>query len=120
MEIELFSDLFDDIEPMNSIEVYPGNSTCILIGKRVFDPIEFFLFECTSIIIDDGYLVLFSWFFTNVNQRSRWKTALLRYLFDEMILGSNDIIERYIWNLTYTPGTPPPPDGGTVPGFTIL
>ena len=37
-----------------------------------------------------------------------------------MILGSNDIIERYIWNLTYTPGTPPPPDGGTVPGFTIL
>lgn len=46
---------------------------------------------------------------------------VLKYLFDEMILGSNDIIERYIWNLTYTPGTPPTPtNGGSIPGFSII
>ena len=45
---------------------------------------------------------------------------VLKYVFDELILGSNDIIERYIWTLTYTPGTPSSPNGGNIPGFSII
>jgi len=45
---------------------------------------------------------------------------VLKYVFDELIIGSNDIIERYIWNLTYTAGTPTSPNGDTIPGFSIV
>lgn len=45
---------------------------------------------------------------------------VLKYLFDELIIGSNDIIERYTWTLTYTAGTLPSPNGGGIPGFSII
>ena len=45
---------------------------------------------------------------------------VLEYLFDELIIGSNDIIERYTWTLTYTAGTPPTPNGDGIPGFSII
>ena len=45
---------------------------------------------------------------------------VLKYLFDELIIGSNDIIERYTWTLTYTPGTPTSTNGDSIPGFSIF
>lgn len=51
---------------------------------------------------------------------------VLSYIFDEMVSINNSIdvtmyIERYIWNLTYTPGTPPTPtNGGNIPGFSVV
>jgi len=44
----------------------------------------------------------------------------LKYVFDELIIGSNDIVERYTWTLTYTPETPSSPNGGIIPGFSIF
>ena len=50
---------------------------------------------------------------------------VLSYVFDE-IVGINNtidvtmIIERYIWTLTYTPGTPSSTSDPTVPGFPIF
>jgi hypothetical protein len=45
---------------------------------------------------------------------------VLKYVFDEFIIGSNDVIERYTWTLTYTPGTSTSPSGDTIPGFSIF
>jgi len=45
---------------------------------------------------------------------------VLKYVFDELIIGSNDIIERYTWTLTYAPETPSSPNGGIIPGFSIF
>ena len=50
---------------------------------------------------------------------------VLSYVFDEMIAINNTIdvtmyIERYTWILTYTPGTPPSPSDGAIPGFSII
>lgn len=45
---------------------------------------------------------------------------VLKYLFDELIIGSNDIIECYTWTLTYTAGTPPSPSDDAIPGFSII
>ncbi|NHJ26284.1 MAG: hypothetical protein EAX89_17025 [Candidatus Lokiarchaeota archaeon] len=45
---------------------------------------------------------------------------VLSYVFDEMVQKDSGItvyIERYIWTLTYTPGTPT--DGLAIPGFQI-
>jgi len=35
-------------------------------------------------------------------------------------LGVTIYIYRYIWTLTYTAGTPPTPNGGGIPGFSII
>ena len=50
---------------------------------------------------------------------------VLSYIFDEMVAINNSIdvtmyIERYTWTLTYTAGTPPTPNGGGIPGFSII
>ena len=50
---------------------------------------------------------------------------VLSYLFDEAVFINNTIdvtmrIERYIWTLSYTAGTPPSPSDGAIPGFSIL
>ena len=50
---------------------------------------------------------------------------VLSYIFDEMVAINNTIdvtmyIERYTWTLTYTAGTPPTPNGGGIPGFSII
>ena len=45
---------------------------------------------------------------------------VLKYLFDEVIVGSNDVIERYTWTLTYTAGTPSSPSDDGIPGFSII
>ena len=45
---------------------------------------------------------------------------VLKYLFDELIGGSNELIERYTWTLSYTEGTPPSPSDSAIPGFSIL
>ena len=50
---------------------------------------------------------------------------VLSYVFDEMVGINNTsdvtmLIERYIWTLTYTPGTPSSPGDGTIPGFSII
>lgn len=47
---------------------------------------------------------------------------VLKYVYDELIiksLGVTQIIDRYIWTLTYTPGTPAGGPGGTIPGFSL-
>jgi len=48
---------------------------------------------------------------------------VLSYLFDEMVwkdLGVTQRVERYIWTLTYTAGTPTTTNGGGIPGFSII
>ncbi|MBY9015392.1 MAG: hypothetical protein KGD68_06840, partial [Candidatus Lokiarchaeota archaeon] len=50
---------------------------------------------------------------------------VLSYVFDEMVAINNTIdvtmyIERYIWTLTYTAGTPTTTNGGGIPGFSII
>ena len=50
---------------------------------------------------------------------------VLSYVFDEIVAinNTNDVtlnIERYIWSLTYTAGTPTSPNGDTIPGFSIV
>ncbi|MHA1473011.1 MAG: Loki-CTERM sorting domain-containing protein [Promethearchaeota archaeon] len=50
---------------------------------------------------------------------------VLSYIFDEMVAINNTIdvtmyIERYTWTLSYTSGTPPTPNGGGIPGFSII
>ena len=50
---------------------------------------------------------------------------VLSYVFDELVAinNSNAVtlrIERYIWSLLYTPGTPTSPNGGNIPGFSIF
>ena len=43
-------------------------------------------------------------------------------MYDELILksaGVTQTIERYIWTLTYTPGTPAEGNGETIPGFSL-
>ena len=50
---------------------------------------------------------------------------VLSYVFDEMVSinNTNDVtmyIERYIWTLTYTPGTPSSLSGDNIPGFSIF
>ena len=48
---------------------------------------------------------------------------VLSYVFDEMVekdLGVTIYIWRYTWTLTYTAGTPPTPNGGGIPGFSII
>jgi hypothetical protein len=49
---------------------------------------------------------------------------VLSYVFDEMVtkdLGVLKNVERYIWTLTYTPGTGPGPgNGGSIPGFQLI
>lgn len=51
---------------------------------------------------------------------------VLSYVFDELVAINNSnavtlSIERYIWNLTYTAGTPPTTtNGGNIPGFSVV
>ena len=48
---------------------------------------------------------------------------VLSYVFDEMVMkdsGELKYVERYTWTLTYTAGTPPTPNGGGIPGFSII
>ena len=50
---------------------------------------------------------------------------VLSYVFDEMVAINNSIdvtmyIERYTWTLTYTAGAPSTPNGGGIPGFSII
>jgi len=47
---------------------------------------------------------------------------VLKYVYDESILKTGEDIQRidrYVWTLTYTPGTPTEGDGGTIPGFSL-
>jgi hypothetical protein len=50
---------------------------------------------------------------------------VLSYVFDEMVAinNTNDVtmyVERYLWTLTYTAGTPSSPSDGAIPGFSII
>ncbi len=50
---------------------------------------------------------------------------VLSYVFDEAVSINNTIdvtmyIERYIWTLTYTAGTPSSPSDGAIPGFSMI
>jgi len=49
---------------------------------------------------------------------------VLSYVFDEMVtkdLGVLEYVERYIWTLTYTPGTGAEPgNGSSIPGFQLI
>jgi hypothetical protein len=64
-----------------------------------------------------------TWFYTG---NIRFNTdKVLSYLFDELVAinNTNDVtlsIDRYIWSLSYTPGTPTSPNGGNIPGFSIF
>ncbi len=47
---------------------------------------------------------------------------VLKYVYDELILktdGVTQIIERYVWTLTYTPGTPTGGTGESIPGYSL-
>ena len=47
---------------------------------------------------------------------------VLKYVYDELILktdGVTQIIERYVWTLTYTPGTPTGGNGESIPGYSL-
>ena len=69
---------------------------------------------------DDGSA---TWHYTgNIRFNS---DKVLNYIFDELVAINNSnavtlSIERYIWSLTYTPGTPPTLTNGGIPGFSVL
>lgn len=69
---------------------------------------------------DDGSA---TWHYTgNIRFNS---DKVLSYLFDELVAINNSnavtlSIERYIWSLTYTPGTPTSPNGDAIPGFSFF
>jgi hypothetical protein len=48
---------------------------------------------------------------------------VLSYVFDEMVTKDSSVleyVERYIWTLTYTPGTGAEPGNGSIPGFQLI
>ena len=65
----------------------------------------------------------YTWYYTgNIRFNS---DKVLSYIFDELVAINNSnavtlSIERYIWSLTYTPGTPPTLTNGGIPGFSVL
>jgi len=47
---------------------------------------------------------------------------VLKYVYDESILKTDEDIQRidrYVWTLTYTPGTSTGGNGGSIPGFSL-
>ena len=69
---------------------------------------------------DDGSA---TWYYTgNIRFNS---DKVLNYIFDELVAINNSnavtlSIDRYIWSLAYTPGTPSSPSDGAIPGFSIV
>ena len=79
-----------------------------------FDESSTYNFSLTGIYIDDDVTTYYT---GNIRFNS---DKVLSYVFDELVFENNTIsqtlqIERYVWTLTYTPGTPT--NGPAIPGF---
>jgi hypothetical protein len=72
------SDLLDNVQLVNAINIYPFDCGLVLKREAVFQFFCFFFLKLVFVVAYDGNFDFLVFFFADVNYSAWWETSLLR------------------------------------------